>query len=321
MNDKASFLDFKNRKFAVVFKRSRYEYAKEHGSKTELNFLKASLGELKNRLENSHQNNLSCIKHVEQVLQELNLDYQFFSRSDLKASDIKKTLVISIGGDGTLLDASHYCIDSPILGVNSDPENSVGLLCGANQKNFKSILTGIMANKIKPMSIARLNVKISGKIKEQLALNDVLFCHQNPAAMTRFKLEFKGRIESHRSSGIWVSSAAGSTGGIYSAGAKPINLDEKKAIFRLREPYWCDKTKALLHSGNIAQEETLKITSEMSDGKLFLDGPHKASKIGIGQSIEISLSKNPLWLFEESLLAINRKKLIEKRKRYRSLFI
>lgn len=42
--------------------------------------------------------------------------------STLSSSSSRPDLVISIGGDGTLLQASHFLDDSvPIVGINSDP--------------------------------------------------------------------------------------------------------------------------------------------------------------------------------------------------------
>jgi NAD kinase len=37
-------------------------------------------------------------------------------------------IVISIGGDGTALSASHYLEEKPLLAVNSDPDKSEGAL-------------------------------------------------------------------------------------------------------------------------------------------------------------------------------------------------
>lgn len=43
----------------------------------------------------------------------------------------KNTLIITIGGDGTFLNAAHSinCSDCFILGINSKPESSIGKLC------------------------------------------------------------------------------------------------------------------------------------------------------------------------------------------------
>ena len=51
-------------------------------------------------------------------------------------------------------------------------------------------------------------------------LNDILICHHNPGAMSRYYLTV-GRVrEEQRSSGVWIATAAGSSGGLHSAGGK-----------------------------------------------------------------------------------------------------
>ena len=51
-------------------------------------------------------------------------------------------LVIAVGGDGTLLAASHSVSETPILGVNSAPRHSVGFFCALNRSTFQRGLDG-----------------------------------------------------------------------------------------------------------------------------------------------------------------------------------
>ena len=48
-------------------------------------------------------------------------------------------LVVAVGGDGTLLAASHNVVDVPILGVNSAPGHSVGFFCAAKRPTFRAM--------------------------------------------------------------------------------------------------------------------------------------------------------------------------------------
>ncbi len=311
--------DIGNLKISVVFKRSRFTYAQEHGSKEEQKKLADHSDPIVKNLFRAHENNLACINKIESVLRDLRLEYSLLCRSDLTPAALNNRFIISVGGDGTLLDTSHYCSDSPVLGVNSDPNNSIGALCSADADNFLSILEGIFKGEIMPLPVTRLSIRMDGKLKLYRPLNDVLFCHENPAAMSRYYLACNNKIESHRSSGIWISTGAGSTGGIYSSGANAFPIDENRAIFRVREPYWTDQKIPNLLDGELAKDEVLKITSNMSDGKLFIDGPHKSIRIPLGQSIELALSKQPLWLFDRETLLRKREEIIEQRKPYRKL--
>ena len=51
----------------------------------------------------------------------------------MRPKDIEdKTLVISLGGDGTYLRTASMMTnpDIPLLGINTDPDRSMGILCG-----------------------------------------------------------------------------------------------------------------------------------------------------------------------------------------------
>ena len=92
----------------------------------------------------------------------------------LKRQLASADLVVSVGGDGTLLRASHFVRDGMVIGVNSAPGDSVGRFCTANRENFAERLDAILALKWRPVELARLRVTLDGKTLPELALNDVL---------------------------------------------------------------------------------------------------------------------------------------------------
>jgi NAD+ kinase len=94
-------------------------------------------------------------------------------------------LVVSLGGDGTLLAASHHVGRGLLLGVNSAPRDSVGHFCGADRRTFPEVLARILEGKARPTLLARLEVVIDGRVWQSRILNDVLVCHESPAATTR----------------------------------------------------------------------------------------------------------------------------------------
>ncbi|HXW60157.1 MAG TPA: hypothetical protein VEK06_01335, partial [Myxococcota bacterium] len=116
-----------------------------------------------------------------------------------------------------------------------------------------------------------------------------------------------------RASGLWIATAAGSTGGIYSSGGDFLPLDADQAVFHVREPYWTDKMRPNLLKGRINRTETLVIQSNMTDAEVFIDGPHKMFAFGLGETLEVCLSDQPLWLFDGPCLNENRKKIILRR--------
>lgn len=64
----------------------------------------------------------NAISFCQNILKQKAVDWKAVFRNDLSHSIHGVDLVISVGGDGTLLQASHFMDDSiPVLGVNSDP--------------------------------------------------------------------------------------------------------------------------------------------------------------------------------------------------------
>lgn len=94
-------------------------------------------------LENRHKAHMDAIKFCQDILQQKPVDWEPISRNNLSQPIRNVDLVITVGGDGTLLQASHFMDDSvPILGVNSDPTRieEVSLFLGTYKK--KSLFLG-----------------------------------------------------------------------------------------------------------------------------------------------------------------------------------
>lgn len=73
-------------------------------------------------MENRHQVHRDAIRFCKNVLQKKFVDCEEILRDNLCQPIHNVDMVVTIGGDGTLLHASHFVDDSiPILGVNSDP--------------------------------------------------------------------------------------------------------------------------------------------------------------------------------------------------------
>ncbi|KAF8391164.1 hypothetical protein HHK36_023465 [Tetracentron sinense] len=73
-------------------------------------------------LDNTNKVHKDAIKFCQDILQRKSLDWEPVFRNNLSQPIRDVDLVITIGGDGTLLQANHYMDESiPVLGVNSDP--------------------------------------------------------------------------------------------------------------------------------------------------------------------------------------------------------
>lgn len=206
-------------------------------------------------------------------------------------------LIISVGGDGTLLNSSHYVRGGAMLGVNSAPGDSVGHFCSVNRKSFEQKLDSILKGKWKPRELARLQVILDEKVLPELALNDVLIAHDCPAATTRYLIKVGRREEEHRSSGVWVSTAAGSTAGIRSAGGKVMPLGSRRIQFLVRELYREPKRKYLLTRGFVEPDDEIVIASKMAKGELYIDGARTFYEFPFGTRARIERAPTGLRLF------------------------
>jgi NAD+ kinase len=203
-------------------------------------------------------------------------------------------LVIAVGGDGTLLAASHNVDGIPILGVNSAPKYSVGFFCAATRKDFRRHLEQALTGELRALSLARMSVALNGRLRSKRVLNEALYCHNSPAATSRYILRIGKVTEEQRSSGIWIGPPAGSTAAQRSAGGRVLPLASRQLQLVVREPYTPRGKKNALARALIKPTQRVSIISKMDDASLFLDGPQRTIPVRLGDEIEFFLSDSPL---------------------------
>lgn len=206
----------------------------------------------------------------------------------------KYDLIITVGGDGTFLEAARKVKNQTIIGVNSAPEYSVGRFCIANAKTFERILKKILKHKFHTQHLQRLRMKLDGHPQKIDALNDILICHRNPAVLCRYYLKIKQVMEHQRSSGVWISTPAGSSGAVGSAGGKIIGLDSQKIQYQPRELYSGNDRKYKLKGGILNSRQSIQIVSLMRDGMVYVDGAHHKFSFSYGSKLRVSLSPSPI---------------------------
>ncbi len=212
----------------------------------------------------------------------------------LKKVDRNFQLVISVGGDGTLLDSSHHVIKTPILGVNSDPLRSVARFSGCNLQTFPGVLKAFLEGRLKPVPVPRLEFWVNGVKNPWLVLNDLLVTTLSPAGTSRYVLKMGFRAEEQMSSGIWISTAAGSTAAIFSAGGKALPPTSRKFQYVVREAYQKKFGPRRLLKGVLAPGRALEVVSRMKEGRLFIDGANLVYPFKLGDRLKVQISRHPL---------------------------
>ena len=251
------------------------------------------------RMLESHEAHEATVREVRAALEELgaHATYQDGPRSRIHGA---YDLVVTVGGDGTLLSASHQIGPGvPLLGVNSAPDHSLGFFCAAKKGTVLSTLRTALDGTLRKVELTRMRVDLNDKTLHARVLNELLFCHASPAATSRYTLRVvspDGRVdeEDQRSSGVWVGPAAGSTAAQRSAGGRVLPLSSRKLQFVVREPFTSYKGPLRLVLGLVEDGGKLAISNKMREAKIFLDGHHTTFDSTLGDVLTLQRSDEPL---------------------------
>jgi NAD+ kinase len=242
----------------------------------------------------AHREHMETLETVLRALERAGAQVMLVERSHAAFDPSDATLVVAVGGDGTLLAASHSVVETPVLGVNSSPRHSVGFFCSAQRRTFPSMLDRALAGKLGSVELTRMSVAVNGRLRSKHVLNEALFCHASPAATSRYLLEHRRMSEEQRSSGIWIGPAAGSTAAQRSAGGRVLPLGSRLLQLVVREPYTpsgrpCRLAKLLIDDG-----DQVRLESKMDDAALFFDGPYRSVPVRLGDKVAFFASNEPL---------------------------
>ena len=203
----------------------------------------------------------------------------------IAAARRKYDLVVSLGGDGTFFAAARHLLDTPILGIKSDPENSLGLWTCGDRKSFRRPLERAIEGKLPATVIHRMALSINGAPARMRPFNDILMAHRNPANMSRYRIDVDGKVENQKSSGVWVATAAGSTAAVRAAGGKTMAISSRKFQYLVREPYAWPKRKTRIVKGMAGR---VAITTFMVDSAVWIDGSRDRLDLRASDQLEIS---------------------------------
>lgn len=213
-----------------------------------------------------------------------------------KAAIARSDLLISVGGDGTFLELARAANSQWMLGVNSDPSRSVGSFCSVSAASFARFFEQARIGRRKVLPLYRIAVVLNGRRIPTPVLNDLLITDQRPAAMSLYRLDIGRHGEEQRSSGLWIATAAGSTGAIRSAGGRILPRGSRQIQYRPRELY-CQGQAASAHqlTGKVlASGKTIRVGSLMRNGLLCFDGDHLQFPFRYGDRIEVMGGQSPL---------------------------
>jgi NAD kinase len=219
--------------------------------------------------------------------------HQFIERSFLPNFLFgDRDLVAVLGRDGLVVNTAKYLSGQLLVGFNPDPKRIDGVLVRVPVSQaaavFRQAMTGTAVSSDITMARAALD---DGQTLH--AVND-LFIGQRTHVSARYRLNYRGAVEDQSSSGIIVSTGAGSTGwlrSILTGAAGIVDAFTKQhtsapvgqryrfdwaadyLVYSVREPFISKASQAGLVFGPITAGEELLVTSQMPQhGVIFSDG-------------------------------------------------
>jgi NAD+ kinase len=280
----------------VIYKKSAYQIYVRERRHAHIEQLVNARDPSALRLLRAHRAHLASVEAARKALSKLGVDAQFRHRSDHKHAQ-NVDLVVTLGGDGTLLWASHLVAwNTPIVAINTAPKDSVGYFCAGDRSDMGDVLSAALSGSLAQTKLTRMQVSVDDKVVAQRVLNDALYCHDCPASTSRYSLRLGRDQELQKSSGVWVGPAAGSSAAQRSAGGKLLPIESEELQFVVREPYEADGSRYELKQGLVARGRALKLHSHIRAGRLFLDGPHTVHPVHMAARIEFRRSPDSLLL-------------------------
>jgi hypothetical protein len=280
-------------KIVIITKKTALEELVERfGTRGQARFYLEHMGASFDEYQAAHEAYVAALAQLRQSLP-TSVRSQFVERSFLPTFAFgDHDLVVTVGPDGLVVNTAKYLAGQPVLAINPDPQRIDGILVpfsvGQAAAALRKAVRGQFAAKGVSMAKAELN---DGQ--RLYALND-LFIGQRTHVSARYRLRFKDRAEDQSSSGIIVSTGAGSTGWLRSVitgaagvmesfgGARAavsarqryrFDWDADYLYFSVREPFISRASAASLVFGRIEAGEELEVVSHMpQSGVIFSDG-------------------------------------------------
>jgi NAD+ kinase len=273
----------------AVVKTTNYEL---HGPNIEVKVAEGRVaGDALRRLKTAHREHYETLTALRAAFVRERLAFDEVSRDGEPHPRRAYDAVVTVGGDGTLLAASHQmAAGGKILGLRSSV-SSVGYLCCAGPNEVDALVKGIKEGTHTWLEVSRVKAEINSLdarrvIETVPVLNDFLYTNTNPSATTRYRLHFRDRCEVHRSSGLWVATAVGSTAGIFAAGGVRRPLSDRLFQFKVRELYRLGLTEPTLDGGLFDPDaDLLEVENRCPSATLALDGQHGAHELGYGDKV------------------------------------
>jgi NAD+ kinase len=247
------------------------------------------------------------ILYKEEILKK---NYKTFeSHTQLDASF---DILLSIGGDGTILRAVTFVRDSgiPILGINA---GRLGFLATVPKDNIAEFLQLVLEKKYSISPRTLLTVESSSKNIEMeeinFALNEITVSRKDTTSMITIETALDGEyLNSYWADGLIVATPTGSTGYSLSCGGPVLTPDVKSLVITPIAPHNLTARPLVIKDDTIVE---LKITGRENQYLVSLDS--RITTVDNDTVLTIKKSDfqiNMVEIHEETFLKTLRKKML-----------
>ncbi|MCX6110824.1 MAG: hypothetical protein NTZ90_14615 [Proteobacteria bacterium] len=273
----------------IVTKTTNYEL---HGAVVEAKVAQGRVHpDALTRLKVAHDDHYASLASLHKALASNGVAWDEVSRDFPRPWSKAYDLVLTVGGDGTLLAATHQMPAGGLVAGIRSSLSSVGFLCCASPAEVGALVKAIATGKLDASAAHRVKAQVTrsdggGTFETEPVLNDFLYANASPAATTRYQVDFKGGREAHRSSGLWVATATGSTAAILAAGGERRPTGEAAFQFRFRELYKLGLDIPVIEGGLFDPDhESLEIENRCPQAILATDGQHGCIELAYGDTV------------------------------------
>jgi len=162
-------------------------------------------------------------KHADVLVHSLDSDFSITEIDTVPMAKLvdRSDLVISLGGDGTLLTAARALVDkkTPLLGINL---GRLGFLADVSVSDFEQHMIAVIAGKYSTESRFFIEGDIDGPNRSPskgIAVNDIILHSHESLSMIEYEVYSDGNlIHQQRADGVIVTTPTGSTAYALSGG-------------------------------------------------------------------------------------------------------
>ena len=213
-------------------------------------------------------------------------------------------LVVALGGDNHAQWVSHYVSgDTPFIGINSDPKNSVGALLQTTIADLQNLREDLLTGTYRFIPYTRLRVVLNGK-DLPLALSEVFIGDKYRMNISRYYLGLPADAHAEREqkdSGLLIATGSGSTGWFRSSVRAQYHFSPEFDSSTAGAAYHATEasvSESTVKSGVIRPADELKVVSRFNrSGVISIDSDQDAIvEFPRGAIAVISLDREPLWV-------------------------